>query len=180
MKIRKRSAAAGSRSRSASGTRAPSRAAWCRAAGSPATGSRRSSGSTTTALTVVEPTSSPTNETFVVRGSRLADRHQATPRPDRRCDGAGTRRRACSSAHVRPGSSRRSPMRSLGVRAPVYSGLAGRDARRRTRGPRRGSCRWSRATSSNSCLALTRASPSAICTRLCALISPSPDVSIGR
>src|SRR6516164_5464665 len=32
----------------------------------------------------------------------------------------------------------------------------------------------------NSSLAFALASPSAICTRLCALISPSPDVSIGR
>src|SRR6516164_5464664 len=32
----------------------------------------------------------------------------------------------------------------------------------------------------NSSLAFALASPGAICTRLCALISPSPDVSIGR
>ena len=35
-------------------------------------------------------------------------------------------------------------------------------------------------TSANSCLAFAFASPSAICTRLCALISPSPEVSTGR
>ena len=148
-------------------TQATSPAGGCRGAGNRARRSGPSAQSTTTAFTVVEPTS----KSDQVSVAFIAHLFCALWRAQMRLVGSS------DPSHAKQNWRRPPPHPSAAERGTADCAV--RDVPRRIRECLPGAAACSRQRS-NSAFALVLASPRAICTRLWALISPSPAVSIGR